>query len=286
MYYKSIYTTVMGCILALTVSVQGNTQNRFNHTVQPDWIIGVEYSPFNLDLGATNFFSGEEFYGWYNRKVKQNRFLSTYCGIHIQKRVANQIYLASGVGYSDQLFPFETSQQVILPLYNEKNSVQLNYLHIPLSLNFRQEMGFDKKVGLNINLGILMSYSTHYRVENNLGDFTYYPDQEAEWNFKGGSYWEDGLFHAYLTFVDLNTIKDFPYNEFVRRFLIGGIVEADIFFVLGSKIQLAPGIWYNRDFLTTGSSKNKGFQRWNHEGNVKFYNTRWGVKIKLGYIIE
>lgn len=279
----------MGLTIALTIFIQGDVQaqNRyFNRPAQANWIIGIEYSPFNLDLGAENLFKGE-LSSRFHRKVKQNQFLSSYYGIHIHKRIWNQLFVDSGIGYSNQLFIFESSQLAYLPRYNERNRVQLKYLHLPLSFNFRQEMGLDKKVGVNINLGVFMSYSVQYRIENNIGKFALNENHELtdEWYFIGWSHFDDGVMTTSLLGIE-GAIRQHPYKEFVRRFQIGSIAEAEVFFVILDKIQIAPGVWYNRDFLTTGPSKNKGLGMWNYGDQVKFYNTRWGVKLKLSYIMD
>ncbi len=291
-----IYLTVLGLIIVFTVFTQGDVQAQhryFNQPTQANWIVGIEYSPFNLDLGAPNLFKGG-LSSKFHKKVKQNQFLSSYYGIHMHKRIWNQLFISSGLGYSNQYFHFQSGSGSITKLYHERNLIHLNYVHLPLSLNFRQEMGFDKKVGVNINLGLLMSYSCHYRIENNLGKFVLNDDREYtdEWYIVGGNYFDDGEQTVFAKngpedeSRDFEKIRNYPYDEFVRRFLIGGIAEAEVFFVIVDRIQIAPGIWYNRDFLTTGSSKNKGLAMWNYWDQVKFYNTRWGVKLKLGYIIE
>lgn len=285
----------MGLTIALTVFIQVDVQaqNRyFNQPTQANWVVGIEYSPFNLDLGASNLFKGE-LSSKYHRKIKQNQFLSSYFGIHIHKRIWNQLFFASGIGYSNQFFLFESGQGGILPLYYERNRIRLKYLHLPLLFNYRQEMGFDKKVGININFGLLTSYSAYYKIENNIGRFRRNENNEFtdEWDIIGWNHFENGTQTAYAEYgpereIRQITNKHHPYNEFVRRFLIGGIAEAEVFFVIFDKIQIAPGVWYNRDFLTTGPSKNKGLGMWNYGDQVKFYNTRWGVKLKLSYIMD
>lgn len=289
------YLTVMGLTIALTVFIQGDVhaQNRyFNQPAQANWIIGIEYSPFNLDLGAPNLFKGD-LSSRFHRKVKQNKFLSSYYGIHVHKRIWNQLFVGSGIGYSNQLFMFESSQLAFLPRYNEKNRIQLKNLHLPLLFSHRQEMGFDKKVGVNINFGLLSSYSVYYKIENNIGKFRRNENREYtdEWYIIGWNHFENGTQTAYMEYGPEREIrqisnKHHPYNNYVRRFLIGGIAEAEVFFVIADRIQIAPGVWYSRDFLTTGPSHNKGLGMWNYGGQVKFYNTRWGVKLKLGYILE
>lgn len=289
---KNIYIRNLGIFLVISLLsvMKAEGQGRFLNVAKsnPDWVVGLTYRPFNLNLKSDYLYNNHGELQQHFRRVKANDFLSSYYGLYVQKRISDQIYMSSGIGYSSQVYKFEATIPPGGILFEIFNKIRLNYVQLPLGLAIKQPLDGKGTVGVQAMTGLLLSYSTAYFIENEFWKYTdSFNENPQNLEFRGANVINNGRRIGYWAGESQSSNEYiYAYPEFVRRFLIGGLAETEFYLIIARRIHLSSGIWYNYDFLTPGSKKHPGFDFWDHDGKVNFYSTRWGFSFKLGYIIE
>lgn len=268
-----VLTTIL--IISLTLASTA-IQAQWYQKEQKTWSVGIEYKPFNYDLH-----NRAERYKRY-KKVDEDQFLSAYYGISIERHLKWNFYVESGLGYSHQVFKYNTpaaslqdaeTGETIEYYYNNKNIEKYDYIHIPINIKYRIPFNYKGDVGLQLNLGILNSISTYYYLEAsyydldaslNVTDKVRISNITTSYKHKTIHYEDDGK--------SIKSLEKFETDYINKLYLIGIETGASLYFVIWDDIRFSPGMWYNYDIIET--------DRYNNN----YHNIRWGFSLEIAYL--
>ncbi len=252
------------------------------------WSLGFSYSHFEYDMGYKELF---ELPRYKESSGNQGR------AFNIESSIPIGVFLVfeTGLTYTHQNYKYwysaawescpDGTRKII---FNNPRESTLDYLHLPLLLNFPLYLNQENSLGINLSVGLLNSYCLSYKRENN--SFDKYRDPIS------------GIKLEYLSISNIEKpnilttrIFDFQGNitserkvdrDFLfRRFNIGVMAKFGLFAVISERYKLQASFFYNQDFLSSERKDHIGWAVYSVDGK-KSKNKRIGVNFGVHYLFD